>query len=80
MNHVAVGEYESIGGKEKSGTCAACLASAVPFALRKLTHLNVSHCGASRLRGSDYGVGIGIKQRPVVRDSRAGWGRGTRKC
>ena len=82
MNHVAVGEYESVGGKKKSGACAASLASAIPFALRKLSHLDVSHGGASRLGSSDYRFGIAIKQLSIVSDSGAGWGRGrdARKC
>src|SRR5262249_930793 len=80
MNHVAVGENETVGSKDETRAGALGLASLVSSALAKLAHLNVSHGGASRLRGSDSRIGIGIKQLSIVRDSRAGWGRDTRKC
>src|SRR5262249_33209357 len=80
MNHMAVGKNESVGSKDETRAAAPGLAPLVSFALAKLAHLNVSHGGASRLGSSDYRVGIGIKQRAIVCDSAAGWGRDTRKC
>ena len=72
MNHMAIGEYESIGSKEEPRARAASFARAIPSALSKLTYLNVSHRRPGCLRCFDYRIGVCIEQLSIVINRGAG--------
>ena len=65
VDDVAVGEGEPVGREDESRPAAVPQCGTIAL-VTTLMHVNLYHRRADRLRRVDHGIGIRVKQRPVL--------------